>query len=58
LQDKKAAMLLIQLLLDANGSEHEPIFQDAAWILLAKALQELQSTDEANRQQEVAQSHN
>lgn len=51
-------MLLIQLLLDANGSEHEPIFQDAAWILLAKALQELQSTDEANRQQEVTQPHN
>jgi len=58
LQDEKAAMLLIQLLLDANGSEHGHIFQDAAWILLAKALQELQSTDEANRQQEVAQSHN
>ena len=58
LQDEIAVMLLIQLLLDAKGSEHGPVFQDAAWVLLAKALQELQSLNETNRQQKVAQSHN
>ena len=46
-------LYLIQLLLDAPNSEHAPVFQDAAWTLLARALALLQSTDTANGQPEV-----
>ena len=44
---------LIQFLLDAPKSEHAPVFQDAAWTLLARALALLQSADEANGHQKV-----
>ena len=53
-QDDAAMARLIQLLLDAPLSEHGPVFQDAAWTLLAGALSLLQSTDAVSKQQKVS----
>lgn len=44
---------LIQLLLEAPMSEHGPVFQDAAWTLIAGALRMLQSTDAVSDRQKV-----
>jgi hypothetical protein len=54
MQDTAATLLIVQLLLDAPRSEHASAFREAAWMLLAGVLKQLETADDAAEWQKVS----
>lgn len=54
MQDTAATLLIVQLLLDAPRSEHASAFREAAWMLLAGVLKQLETAGDAAERQKVS----